>query len=88
MIPCDFLIGAEGHEPELAHQHKLLIANCLAQTEALMNGRTLAEAKAQLKAQGLPAAEVNRLAPHKVFPATGRPTRSSTAGSIRQRSAR
>ncbi len=73
VIPCDFLVGAEGHEPELAHQHKLLIANCLAQTEALMNGRTLAEAKAQLKAQGLPAAEINRLAPHKVFPGN-RPT--------------
>jgi glucose-6-phosphate isomerase len=73
VIPCDFLVGAEGHEPDLAHQHKLLIANCLAQTEALMNGRTLAEAKAQLKAQGLPAAEVNRLAPHKVFPGN-RPT--------------
>ena len=73
IIPCDFLIGAEGHEPELAHQHRLLIANCLAQTEALMNGRTLAEAKAQLKAQGLPAAEINRLAPHKVFPGN-RPT--------------
>ncbi len=73
VIPCDFLVGAEGHEPELAHQHKLLIANCLAQTEALMNGRTLAEAKAQLKAQGLAAAEVNRLAPHKVFPGN-RPT--------------
>jgi glucose-6-phosphate isomerase len=73
VIPCDFLIGAEGHEPDLAHQHKLLIANCLAQTEALMRGRTLAEAKAQLKAQGLPAAEVNRLAPHKVFPGN-RPT--------------
>ncbi len=73
VIPCDFLIGAEGHEPELAHQHRLLIANCLAQTEALMKGRTLAEAKAQLKAQGLSATEINRLAPHKVFPGN-RPT--------------
>jgi glucose-6-phosphate isomerase len=73
VIPCDFLIGAEGHEPELAHQHQLLIANCLAQTEALMKGRTLDEAKAQLKAHGLPAAAVNRLAPHKVFPGN-RPT--------------
>jgi glucose-6-phosphate isomerase len=73
VIPCDFLVGAEGHEPELAHQHKLLIANCLAQTEALMKGRTLAEARAQLKAQGLAAAAINRLAPHKVFPGN-RPT--------------
>jgi glucose-6-phosphate isomerase len=45
----------------------MLIANCLAQTEALMNGRTLVEAKAKLKAAGLPQAEVSRLAPHKVF---------------------
>jgi glucose-6-phosphate isomerase len=73
VIPADFLIGAEGHEPELAHQHAMLIANCLAQTEALMNGRTLQEAKAQLKAAGLPAAEIVRLAPHKVFPGN-RPT--------------
>jgi glucose-6-phosphate isomerase len=73
VIPCDFLVGAEGHEPDLAHQHKLLIANCLAQTEALMKGRTLAEAKAQLKAQGLSPAVINRLAPHKVFPGN-RPT--------------
>jgi glucose-6-phosphate isomerase len=68
VIPADFLIGAEGHEPELAHQHRLLIANCLAQSEALMRGRTLAEAKVQLKAQGLSAERVKALAPHKVFP--------------------
>ncbi len=73
VIPCDFLIGAEGHEPDLAHQHKLLIANCLAQTEALMKGRTLAEATGQLKAQGLSVSEIKRLAPHKVFPGN-RPT--------------
>ena len=73
VIPADFLVAAEGHEPELAHQHRLLIANCLAQTEALMKGRTLLEAKALLKQQGLAPAEVNRLAPHKVFPGN-RPT--------------
>jgi glucose-6-phosphate isomerase len=73
VIPADFIVGAEGHEPELAHQHAMLIANCLAQTEALMNGRTLAEVKAQLKAAGLPVSEMTRLAPHKVFPGN-RPT--------------
>jgi glucose-6-phosphate isomerase len=73
IIPADFLIAAEGHEPHLSHQHHLLIANCLAQTEALMKGRTLAEAKAQLKAQGLSAQDINQLAPHKVF-SGNRPT--------------
>jgi glucose-6-phosphate isomerase len=66
VIPVEFLIAAEGHEPELRHHHDLLMANCLAQSEALMKGRTLAEAKAQL-AKKLSAAEVDKLAPHKVF---------------------
>ncbi len=39
IIPCEFLIGAHGHEPHLKHQHDLLIANCLAQSEALMKGK-------------------------------------------------
>ncbi len=39
VTPCEFLIAAEGHEPELKHQHNLLKANCLAQSEALMLGR-------------------------------------------------
>ncbi len=44
IVPCDFLIAAQGHEPELDHQHRLLIANCIAQSEALMKGQTLEEA--------------------------------------------
>lgn len=72
VIPADFLIAAEPHEPDRTH-HDLLVANCLAQTEALMRGRTLEEAAAQLTARGLPPAEAARLAPHRVFPGD-RPT--------------
>jgi len=43
-VPCDFLVAAHGHEAELDHQHKLLVANCLAQSQALMSGRSLDEA--------------------------------------------
>lgn len=68
VIPCEFLIAAKGHEDDLAHHHDLLMANCLAQSEALMLGRTLDEAKSQLAASGLADDDVNRLAPHKVFP--------------------
>ncbi|MES0882584.1 glucose-6-phosphate isomerase [Roseibium sp. SCP14] len=68
VIPCEFLIAAEGHEEDLKNHHDLLIANCLAQSEALMLGRTLEEAKALLAASGLDEADVERLAPHKVFP--------------------
>ncbi|MDP2120968.1 MAG: glucose-6-phosphate isomerase [Hoeflea sp.] len=68
VIPVEFIIGANGHEPHLGHQHELLIANCLAQSEALMRGRSRDEARAQLIAGGASDAEADRLAPHKTFP--------------------
>lgn len=66
-IPVEFLIAAQSHEPAMEVHHNLLMANVLAQSEALMRGRTLAEAKAQLLAQGKDEAEATRLAPHRVF---------------------
>ncbi|MCX2721986.1 glucose-6-phosphate isomerase [Roseibium salinum] len=68
VIPCEFLIAANGHEDDLKHHHDLLIANCLAQSEALMLGRTLKEATSMLEASGMADEDVRRLAPHKVFP--------------------
>ncbi|WEX12041.1 glucose-6-phosphate isomerase [Chelativorans sp. AA-79] len=68
IIPVEFILAANGHEPELKHHHDLLIANCLAQSEALMRGRTLEEAKAQLLAKGISEAEAAKLAPHRFFP--------------------
>jgi len=44
IIPCEFLVAAEGHEPGMRRHQDLLIANCLAQSAALMKGRTLEEA--------------------------------------------
>jgi len=67
VIPAEFMIAANGHEKELRHQHQLLIANCLAQSEALMKGRTLAEAKAQLTSKGMDEAKADKIAPHRVF---------------------
>ena len=70
VIPCDFLIAAEASEKAslgLAEHHHLLVANCLAQSEALMIGKTEAEAKAELLAKGMPSKEAQALAPHKVF---------------------
>lgn len=70
-IPVEFLIAAKGHaeekEPGLKRQHAMLIANCLAQSEALMRGRTLEEAKAQLLAAGRDEASADKIAPHRVF---------------------
>jgi glucose-6-phosphate isomerase len=67
VIPVEFLIAACPHEKGMAEHHALLMANCLAQSQALMRGRTLAEATAQLLAMGKDKAEAKRLAPHRVF---------------------
>jgi len=68
IVPCEFIVAREGHEPDLAHQHVLLVANCLAQSEALLRGRTLEEARAALAGKGLSGEELDRQARHRVFP--------------------
>jgi glucose-6-phosphate isomerase len=65
--PCDFILPLRSHYP-LNDHHRMLTANCFAQSQALMQGRTADEARAELRAQGKDAAEVERLVPHKVFP--------------------
>ncbi len=67
VIPCEFMVAAEGHEPELAHQHRLLVANCLAQSEALLRGRSLDEARKVVSSK-FEGEELERQARHRVFP--------------------
>lgn len=67
LVPCDFLVAAESHNP-IDDQHEMLLANVFAQSEALMRGKTAAEVRVELKAQGLKEKEIARLTPHKVFP--------------------
>ncbi|HRO85159.1 MAG TPA: glucose-6-phosphate isomerase [Niabella sp.] len=66
LIPCDFIAPAQSHNPTGDHHEKLL-SNFFAQTEALMNGKTPAEVKAELKKSGLDNAAINKLMPFKVF---------------------
>ncbi len=66
-ISTDF-IAAKTSEYAIGEHHKILLANCLAQTEALMRGQTEEEARAALKAEGKSPEDIDRLAPHKVFP--------------------
>ena len=74
LIPCDFLAAAQNHNP-LGRHHPVLLSNFLAQTEALMKGRTREEARAELVAAGYQGEELERLIPAKTF--TGnRPTNS------------
>ncbi|MGB0660059.1 MAG: glucose-6-phosphate isomerase [Mangrovicoccus sp.] len=68
VVPCEFMVAAHGHEPDLEHQHKILIANCLAQAEALLCGRSLTEARKLMEAKGHTGAELERQARHRVFP--------------------
>ena len=74
LVPADFLAPAQSRFP-IGDHHRILLANFFAQTEALMRGRTEAEARAGLEAQGLPPDQVDALAPHKTFPGN-RPTTS------------
>ncbi|WP_277052930.1 glucose-6-phosphate isomerase [Zestomonas thermotolerans] len=67
LIPADFIVPVVSHNPVADHQ-QWLYANCLSQSQALMLGKTRAEAEAELRAKGLPEEEVQRLAPHKVIP--------------------
>ncbi|NVK33082.1 MAG: glucose-6-phosphate isomerase [Rhodobacteraceae bacterium] len=68
VIPCEFIVAAKGHEDDLTHHHEMLVANCLAQSEALMLGRTLDKATELLTKAGLSEKDMSKLAPHKVFP--------------------
>ncbi len=65
-IPADF-IAALNPDNELKEHHKLLVANCFAQTEALMWGKTEEEAREELKAEGVSQKEISRLIGHKTF---------------------
>ena len=65
-MPIDFLVAAEPTDADL-HHHELLVANCLAQTRALMVGRTEAEVKAVMEKGGAKPAAIAHVAAHKQF---------------------
>jgi glucose-6-phosphate isomerase len=74
LIPCDFLAPAQSHNPMGKH-HTILVANFLAQTEALMKGKSEEEVRAELTGSGLSVQELERLVPAKTFEGN-RPTNS------------
>ena len=67
ICPIDFLVAAKPTDAD-GHHHDLLVANCLAQSDALMIGRSRDAAKRITEAGGASAEEAERLAPHKTFP--------------------
>jgi glucose-6-phosphate isomerase len=67
LVPTDFILPLRSHHPIAGH-HEKLVANCLAQAQALMRGRTEAEARAELQAAGTARDRIDDLLPHRVFP--------------------
>lgn len=74
LIPSDFMAPANSQNP-IGEHHKMLLSNFFAQTEALMNGKTHEEAKAELVKAGKSEEEIAFLTPFKVF-SGNRPTNS------------
>ena len=68
IIPCEFMVAAKGHEPELSHHHTLLLANCLAQSQALMCGRGLDAARELTLRKGLDGDRLELQAMHRACP--------------------
>ncbi|WP_286791199.1 glucose-6-phosphate isomerase [Thalassospira sp. UBA4513] len=66
LIPVDFIMAANALHP-LANHHDKLVSNCLAQSEALMRGKTEDEVREELSGSDLSPAEIDVLAPQKVF---------------------
>jgi glucose-6-phosphate isomerase len=67
LVPVDFIGCSQSHHA-LGGHHEILMSNFFAQSEALMRGKTAGEAREEMLAQGLPAADIARLLPHRVFP--------------------
>jgi glucose-6-phosphate isomerase len=67
LIPADFIIPATVHH-DLNQHHAMLFANCLSQSQALMQGKTLAQAITELTANGKSISDSEQLAPHLVIP--------------------
>ena len=74
VIPCDFIAPAKSHNP-IGDHHDKLLSNYFAQTEALLNGKSEKTVKEELKTAGKSDAEIESLAPFKVF-AGNKPTNS------------
>src|SRR6056300_1277459 len=74
LIPADF-IAAKKCQHSLKDHHPILLANFIAQTEALMKGKTRTEVEIEMRQSGISDAEVEKVAPYKVFEGN-RPTNS------------
>jgi len=66
IIPTDFIVCLKGAS-DLPEHHQVLVANCFAQSEALMRGKTLAEVEEELRVAGVDVQEISRISSHKTM---------------------
>lgn len=78
--PIDFIAPLKAHH-DITHQQKYLFANCVAQSQALMEGRDLEASKAELRSQGTNENDIDFLAEHKVHPGN-RPSNTIIMGEL------
>lgn len=74
LVPCDFIAPAISHNP-IGDHHLKLMSNFFAQTEALMNGKSIEEVKVEMEKEGKSPEVIEKIAPHRVFEGN-RPTNS------------
>ncbi|UTO28522.1 glucose-6-phosphate isomerase [Bartonella harrusi] len=67
VIPVEFILFIKGHERNLHHMHDMLVANCLAQSKALMKGRSVEDTWRILVKNGIDEGEAENLACHRSF---------------------
>ena len=67
ITPADFIVAVHPADDMPGH-HDILLANCIAQTEALLRGKNVDEVHAELAAREMQGEEVQRLVPHRIFP--------------------
>ena len=80
LCPVDFILPLTSHTDK-PDQHRMLVANCLAQSRTLMIGRSAEDAHRVLLARGLDEAQATRLAPHLAMPGS-RPNSTITMDSL------
>lgn len=67
IVPCEFLVAASGHEPDLLEHQDMLLSNCLAQSRALMVGRDRQAARQAAAKDGYDGNKLETMARHREF---------------------
>lgn len=66
LIPADFILPIKATHGLHGH-HELLVANCLAQSNALMMGKSTSQVRTELEKKGVAATKLESLSVHRTF---------------------